>query len=136
MQTLQELLFLEKLEKRQKEQNYRSLIIKDSLLKDFASNDYLGFARDQKFKRSIINYWQSHLTGFGATGSRLLTGNSLLFEELEKSIASFHKAKAALLFNSGYNANIAFNFHPTSFSPKQFTSMTPTYTPQPMQACI
>ena len=41
----------------------------------------------------------------GSTGSRLLTGNSDEMEMLEKRIAEFHKAPAALLFNSGYAAN-------------------------------
>jgi len=42
----------------------------------------------------------------GATGSRLLSGNHRLFEELERFIARFHRAEAALLFNSGYTANV------------------------------
>ncbi|MBS1689958.1 MAG: 8-amino-7-oxononanoate synthase, partial [Bacteroidetes bacterium] len=42
----------------------------------------------------------------GSTGSRLLSGNTIEATELEKEIALFHKAEAALLFNSGYDANI------------------------------
>ena len=42
----------------------------------------------------------------GSTGSRLLTGNYALIEETEKEIAAFHQSEAALLFNSGYDANI------------------------------
>lgn len=43
----------------------------------------------------------------GSSGSRLLSGNSWYAEELEKWIASFHRGEAALLFNSGYDANLS-----------------------------
>jgi 8-amino-7-oxononanoate synthase len=43
--------------------------------------------------------------GHGSKGSRSLAGNSQLAEETEAMIAAFHQADAALLFNSGYNAN-------------------------------
>src|SRR5207237_442661 len=42
----------------------------------------------------------------GSTGSRLITGNSMLAEETERLIARFHKAEASLIFNSGYMANV------------------------------
>jgi 8-amino-7-oxononanoate synthase len=45
-----------------------------------------------------------HLSG--ATGSRSISGNSAYAEELEKFVADFHQAEAALLFNSGYDANL------------------------------
>lgn len=64
---------------------------------DFCSNDYLGFAKD-----GFKNKQKSH----GASGSRLLSGHSLQYENLEKEIAEFHKFPAALIFNSGYAANI------------------------------
>lgn len=66
---------------------------------DFFSNDYLGLAT-----RSLLPH-----TGLpsapGATGSRLLSGNSIAAEELEQYLAGFHEAEACLLFNSGYSAN-------------------------------
>jgi 8-amino-7-oxononanoate synthase len=43
---------------------------------------------------------------FGATGSRLISGNSRMIEETEKQIAMFHHAQSALIFNSGYDANV------------------------------
>ncbi|KAA5540799.1 aminotransferase class I/II-fold pyridoxal phosphate-dependent enzyme [Adhaeribacter rhizoryzae] len=76
---------------------------------DFCSNDYLGLARSQKLRArleaELLNY--AHLP-VGATGSRLLSGNSALAEALEKQIAQFHAAKATLLFNSGFAANTGF----------------------------
>lgn len=64
---------------------------------DFCSNDYLGFARNLAVDAN---------TSGGATGSRLISGNSELAEALEQQIATFHGAEAALLFPSGYAANI------------------------------
>jgi 8-amino-7-oxononanoate synthase len=72
---------------------------------DFCSNDYLGFSRlgllQKKFESN-----GTHLTSFGSTGSRLMSGNSQFVEEAEKQIALFHHGKSALIFNSGYDANI------------------------------
>ncbi|MGV3585769.1 MAG: aminotransferase class I/II-fold pyridoxal phosphate-dependent enzyme [Adhaeribacter sp.] len=76
---------------------------------DFCSNDYLGLARSEKLRTrleaEILNHTHSPI---GATGSRLLSGNSALAEELEIQIAQFHDAEAALLFNSGFAANTGF----------------------------
>jgi len=63
---------------------------------DFFSNDYLGLARIE-FEGS---------GGQGATGSRLLSGNTRYAEDLEQKLAVFFDAKAGLLFNSGFDANI------------------------------
>ncbi len=67
---------------------------------DLTSNDYFGFAKssDQVEKRSV--------QGTGATGSRLLTGNTPLHEHLEEKIAQFHRAESCLIYNSGYTANL------------------------------
>ncbi len=73
---------------------------------DFYSNDYLGFVTSgilaDELQRSSLNIKPAT----GSTGSRLLSGNTTLAENLEKNIAAFHKAEAALLFNSGYDANV------------------------------
>ena len=74
---------------------------------DFCSNDYLGLAKSQEL-RSLIEMETNRLSNFknGATGSRLLSGNYLYTEETEQYIAEFHSTAAALLFNSGYDANV------------------------------
>ena len=74
---------------------------------DFCSNDYLGLAKSQEL-RSLIEMEPNRLSNFknGATGSRLLSGNYLYTEETEQHIAEFHSTAAALLFNSGYDANV------------------------------
>ncbi len=79
---------------------YRSLIINDDRI-DFCSNDYLGFV-----KSGILNDLAETGLSSGSTGSRLISGNSKEAEEAEKAIAKFHEAEAALIFSSGYMANI------------------------------
>ncbi len=84
----------------------RSLKTGDGLI-DFCSNDYLGFARDEVFQQTLAHLATVHATEHtGATGSRLLAGNTHIAEEVEAEIAAIHKAEAGLIFNSGYNANI------------------------------
>lgn len=77
---------------------------------DFSSNDYLGFARSPELKKLVDAELDSlsipGKTGFGSTGSRLLTGDSRYAAELERFIAGYHRADAGLIFNSGYAANI------------------------------
>ena len=96
----------QKLAERAAQGNLRQLKITSGLI-DFCSNDYLGLARSEKL-RALIRQEEDkykHLP-LGATGSRLLSGNHPLFEELESIIATYHHGEAALLFNSGYMANV------------------------------
>ena len=69
---------------------------------DFCSNDYLGIVKNGLIEEDLSGFNFSH----GSTGSRLLTGNNSLMEETEEQIAHFHEAPAALIFNSGYDANL------------------------------
>jgi 8-amino-7-oxononanoate synthase len=71
---------------------------------DFSSNDYLGLSRSAWMQQSISNKLP-HLS-LGSTGSRLLNGNSPLAESLESKLANFFHSEAALLFNSGFDANL------------------------------
>ena len=71
---------------------------------DFSSNDYLGFSSHGLLNEEL----QSLKTSIkvGSTGSRLISGNSSLFNEVETEIAAFHHDESALIFNSGYDANV------------------------------
>lgn len=100
MNTLNDLL-AKKLEERRLQGNLRSLSV-NNLSVDFYSNDYLGFVHNGLLRHTSGPETQQT----GSTGSRLLSGNTLQAEELEEKIAAFHGAEAALLFNSGYDANI------------------------------
>ena len=97
---------LNKLDERKQLGNYRSLRPENSLT-DFCSNDYLGFARSPVLKDWIAKETDTcSLHVNGATGSRLISGNTAYTEALEQQIAVFHQADAGLLFNSGYDANV------------------------------
>jgi 8-amino-7-oxononanoate synthase len=71
---------------------------------DLAGNDYLGLARDPRVLAAATDAlirW-----GAGATGSRLVTGTTQLHTDLEAALARFAGAEAALVFSSGYAANL------------------------------
>jgi 8-amino-7-oxononanoate synthase len=74
---------------------------------DFSSNDYLGFSKSEVIFNATHQYLLDNgTTANGATGSRLISGNHSLYAEAEKVICKFHKAESALIFNSGYDANV------------------------------
>ena len=93
------------LQERASEGNLRSLSVYDQGI-DFYSNDYLGLASSGELRRRInqLREQQEPLPQ-GSTGSRLVSGNSNLAEELEQQLADFHGADTGLLFSSGYAAN-------------------------------
>lgn len=94
------------LQERISQESLRSLTTGNGLI-DFCSNDYLGFARSQVLKDKIRENEASHPTErIGSTGSRLISGNTSYYEELEKHVAEFHGAESGLIFNSGYDANV------------------------------
>jgi 8-amino-7-oxononanoate synthase len=67
------------------------------------SNDYLGLAGHPSLCKAAREAMERY--GFGSGASRLVSGTSVLHEELERRLARFKKTEAALLFNSGYAAN-------------------------------
>jgi 8-amino-7-oxononanoate synthase len=98
----------DKLETRKQNNAMRQLPSATSNI-DFASNDYLGFAKSATiFNRTHQFLIDNNFIENGATGSRLLSGNHPLYELTENYIAQFHQAESALIFNSGYDANVGF----------------------------
>lgn len=98
----------DKLNKRIQNNALRQLGSEQNLI-DFATNDYLGFAQSETLFNETHSFLvQKNILQNGATGSRLLTGNHSLYSETETSIAQFHHSDSALLFNSGYDANLGF----------------------------
>ena len=97
-----------KLELRKQNNALRSLSVANNLV-DFASNDYLGFANSETIFHNTHQFLiERNLQSNGATGSRLISGNHLLYKETEDYIAHFHQSESALIFNSGYDANVGF----------------------------
>jgi 8-amino-7-oxononanoate synthase len=89
---------IDKLNKRKTEGTLRSLSFFDGMV-DFCSNDYLGLSTSV-----TDNISNQH----GSTGSRLISGNSKEAEQCESFLANYFDSEAALVFNSGYDANIGF----------------------------
>ena len=97
-----------KLQSREENNSLRSLKTPSNLV-DFSSNDYLGFAKSEAvFDATHQLLIDQHRKQNGATGSRLLSGNHMLYSEVETVLANFHQSEAATIFNSGYDANIGF----------------------------
>jgi 8-amino-7-oxononanoate synthase len=71
---------------------------------DLAGNDYLGLATDPRVIAGAVD--AAHVWGAGSTGSRLVTGTTELHAELERELAAFCGAQSALVFSSGYAANL------------------------------
>src|SRR5258706_5683391 len=92
-----------KLNERKEQNSFRQLRLPDPGMIDFCSNDYLGIV-----KNGLLGTYHYSERGhtYGSTGLRLLTGNFKLIEDTEKFIASFQSSEAALIFNSGYDANV------------------------------
>jgi 8-amino-7-oxononanoate synthase len=77
----------------------------DGAVIDLASNDYLGLVRHPKVlagAEQALRTW-----GAGSTGSRLVTGTTAEHELLEHELAEFAGTESALVFSSGYTANLA-----------------------------
>lgn len=79
----------------------RTLKVHGSLI-DFCSNDYLGLAQHPGQNLGFLTTSSS----WGSTGSRLISGHSTAAAQLEDFLADFHQTEAALLYNSGYQANL------------------------------
>ncbi|WP_093045147.1 8-amino-7-oxononanoate synthase [Thalassobacillus cyri] len=69
-----------------------------------SSNNYLGLSGDQRLIDAAIKAIKSY--GVGSTGSRLTTGNTVWHGRLEERLAQFKQEEAALVFSSGYLANV------------------------------
>ncbi|MEO6346540.1 MAG: pyridoxal phosphate-dependent aminotransferase family protein [Aquaticitalea sp.] len=97
-----------KLEERKNQNTLRKLGVHNNII-DFASNDYLGFSKSKNIftvaHRHLIDH--NHIQN-GSTGSRLLSGNHILYDEVEDLICKIHDCETTLIFNSGYDANLGF----------------------------
>ncbi|BAP31624.1 8-amino-7-oxononanoate synthase [Chryseobacterium sp. StRB126] len=99
--------FQEALCKRKKTGTLRTLKPKAEGV-DFYSNDYLGLAKSKEFQNIMLEKISENPQLLsGSTGSRLISGNSNIVTFTEDFIAEKHRFSSALLFPSGYNANLA-----------------------------
>jgi 8-amino-7-oxononanoate synthase len=94
-----------KINQRKEDSSFRNLSTMPSGV-DFVSNDYLGFSKKKSIHNAANEILAQNAFRNGSTGARLLSGNHPLHECVENQLAKHHQAEAALLFNSGYDANI------------------------------
>ncbi|GGD18871.1 aminotransferase class I/II-fold pyridoxal phosphate-dependent enzyme [Hyunsoonleella pacifica] len=98
----------QKLEARKANNALRKLGVQDGLV-DFSSNDYLGFSKNETIFDDAHKFLiENNIKQNGATGSRLLSGNHKLYDKVEQQLCIFHNSPSAIIFNSGYDANIGF----------------------------
>lgn len=93
-----------RLDLRKNRGGFRELIPYDFDGVDFLTNDYLGLCRS--FDSNLFASFEPHSPEIGATGSRLISGHHVVHEHLEIYLANFYGAPQALLYTSGYTANI------------------------------
>ena len=99
---------LQKLENRKQNNSLRRLPGFNNLV-DFSSNDYIGFSKSETIFKLAHHYLiENEVIQNGATGSRLISGNHSLYQIAESFISQFHESESALIFNSGYDANVGF----------------------------
>jgi 8-amino-7-oxononanoate synthase len=102
------------LESRASRQMLRSLATgpPNESLVDFSSNDYLSLSQSASLRQNLLTVLSSHTSStqfpspYGPPSSRLLDGNSSSHISLEFRLASFFLGQSALLFNSGFDANV------------------------------
>jgi 8-amino-7-oxononanoate synthase len=96
----------QKIQQRKDKNAFRTLSVESGLV-DFCSNDYLGLARNKQLAERVHEQLMQ-LDGNinGSTGARTIAGTSSLTLEVEQMLAKFHKAESALIYNSGFTANL------------------------------
>ncbi|MBY0405370.1 MAG: pyridoxal phosphate-dependent aminotransferase family protein [Cyanobacteria bacterium] len=109
--------YIDKLEKIQSEGNYRTckslttqpqegmVRYQDKVLVNFSSNNYLGLAQDPRLKKAAVDAIMAD--GVGAGASRLVSGTSPWVNALEEAVSKFKSTQSALVFGSGYQANVS-----------------------------
>jgi 8-amino-7-oxononanoate synthase len=108
LQYLEQKNLIRDLKKIDKKEN-QNIFIENKKLLNLSSNDYLGIGTNNEILRKFYNYLlQNNLLfniDFTSSSSRLLTGNSNIYTELENKIANLYQKQKAIIFNSGYHLN-------------------------------
>ncbi|NTV05605.1 MAG: 8-amino-7-oxononanoate synthase [Chlorobiaceae bacterium] len=84
----------------------KHITVNGQLLLNLSSNDYLGLGDDKEMLAGYVKQLRESKYAMTSSSSRLLTGNHPLYDQLENALAKLYGREAALVFNSGYHANI------------------------------
>ena len=85
-------------------QQDRQIKIDGRMVLNFCSNNYLGLANHERLKQAAVDCIREE--GIGSGASRLVCGNLTAHDKLEKKLAEFKGTEAALIFSTGYMANV------------------------------
>ena len=86
--------------------NGKDIEVNGQLLLNLSSNDYLGLGDDKALLEGYGSQFRKSSHAMTSSSSRLLTGNHPLYDQLEKALALLYGRESAMVFNSGYHANI------------------------------
>ncbi len=86
--------------------NGKAIVVNGQSLLNLSSNDYLGLGDDKPMLAGYRKDFSATDHAMTSSSSRLLTGNHPLYDQLEQALATLYNREAALVFNSGYHANI------------------------------
>ncbi len=86
--------------------NGKAIVVDGRNLLNLSSNDYLGLGDDKPMLAAYVKEFSTTDHAMTSSSSRLLTGNHPLYDKLEQALATLYGREAALVFNSGYHANI------------------------------
>ncbi len=86
--------------------NGKAIVVNGQSLLNLSSNDYLGLGDDKQMLAGYRQEFSATDHAMTSSSSRLLTGNHPLYNQLEQALAALYGREAALVFNSGYHANI------------------------------
>lgn len=84
----------------------REVVVNGKRMLNLSSNDYLGLAADRELREEFLKSLTPDTFLPTSSSSRLLTGNFSVYEELEAELVALFGTEAALVFNSGYHANM------------------------------
>lgn len=83
----------------------KNIYYRGKKLLNLSSNNYLNFADNEKITKEFLDT-VGYKYSLGSASSRLLTGTLPVYKELESLLSGLYKKEAALIFNSGYHANV------------------------------
>lgn len=84
----------------------REVVVNGNRMLNLSSNDYLGLASDKELREEFLSTLTPDTFLPASSSSRLLTGNFTVYEKLEAELVALFGTEAALVFNSGYHANM------------------------------
>ncbi|MDC1105723.1 8-amino-7-oxononanoate synthase [Prolixibacteraceae bacterium] len=97
---------IQEIEQLKQKDNLRELTLSDTSTLSLSTNDYMGITQNKQLYDDFTLKTKIKPLSMGSCSSRLLTGNQEAMEQLEEQLKGLYQRESALLYNSGYHANI------------------------------